>query len=124
MFLAFSAAQELAKAMGLESEFGATLLTELEGGDVSRDSLIVVFSELMTESEKYNSKEEMIHVHTAFLTKLYVEKIFITSSLLSQAQKKDEASAILEDAKIPASQEVTAIVKIISKIRTRIVSAS
>ncbi|MEX0986346.1 MAG: hypothetical protein WD052_02630 [Bacteroidales bacterium] len=86
-FLSFSASQELASRMGLESEFGATLLTELEGGKITRDSLIIAFSGLMSESKAYNTKEEMMHVHTAFLTGLYVEKLFITSSLLEQEQK-------------------------------------
>ena len=90
MFLAFSASQELARYIGLESEFAATLITELEGGAVSRDSLINVFSGLMEESESYNSAEEMLHVHTAFLAGVYVEKLFITSSLLEQSQKKEK----------------------------------
>lgn len=89
MFLTFSATQELARYMGLESEFAATLLTQLEGGQISRDSLITVFSDLMAESEAYNSAEEMVHVHTAFLTGLYIEKLYITSSLLEQGVKKE-----------------------------------
>lgn len=92
MYLTFSASQELARYIGLESEFAATLLTELEGGQLSRDSLITVFSGLMEESESYNSAEEMMHVHTAFLAGVYVEKLFITSSLLEQGQKKEKPS--------------------------------
>jgi hypothetical protein len=92
MFLAFSASQELARYIGLESEFAATLLTELEGGSISRDSLIQVFNGLMKDSEEYNSAEEMIHVHTAFLAGLYMEKLFIISSLLEQGQNKEDAS--------------------------------
>jgi len=89
MFLTFSATQELARYMGLESEFAATLLTQLEGGQISRDSLITVFSDLMEESKSYNSTDEMIHVHTAFLAGLYIEKLYITSSLLEQGLKKE-----------------------------------
>lgn len=93
MFLTFSATQELAKYIGLEDEFAVTLLTELEGGaDISRDSLIYVFNGLMEDSEKYGSENEMAYVHNSFLTGLYVEKLFITSSLLDQAYNKEEKS--------------------------------
>ena len=93
MFLTFSATQELAKYIGLEDEFAVTLLTELEGGgDISRDSLIYVFNSLMENSEKYSSENEVAHVHNSFLTGLYVEKLFITSSLLDQAYGKEERS--------------------------------
>ncbi len=93
MFITFSASQELAKYIGLEAEFAATILTELEGGgDISRDSLIYVFNGLMENSEKYSSENEMAYVHTSFLAGLYVEKLFITSSLLDQAYNKEEKS--------------------------------
>lgn len=93
MFITFSATQELAKYIGLEDEFAVTLLTELEGGgEVSRDSLIFIFNGLMKDSEKYSSENEMAYVHTSFLTGLYIEKLFITSSLLDQAYKKEAKS--------------------------------
>lgn len=92
MYISFSAAQELARYIGLESKFAATLLTELEGSDISRDSLLAVFNGLMEDSEKYGSAKEMAYVHTAFLTGLYIEKIFITSSLLDQSFNKEEKS--------------------------------
>ncbi len=93
MFITFSATQELAKYIGLEEEFAVTLLTELEGGgEVSRDSLITVFNSLMKNSEKYGSENEMAYVHNSFLTGLYVEKLYITSSLLDQAYNKKEKS--------------------------------
>lgn len=91
MFITFSASQELAKYIGLEEEFAVTLLTELEGGgEISRDSLIYVFNGLMENSEKYGSENEMAYVHNSFLTGLYVEKLFITSSLLDQSYSKEE----------------------------------
>lgn len=92
MYLAFSASQELARYIGIESEFAATLLVELESGEVSRDSLIVVFNDLMNQSKEYNTAEDMMHVHAAFLSGLYIEKIYITSSLLVQGQKKEDPS--------------------------------
>lgn len=92
MFLTFSASQELARSIGLESEFAATLLTELEGGQISRDSLLIAFSDLMEESEVYNSNEDLLYVHTAFLAGVYVEKLYITSSLLEQGQKNEKPS--------------------------------
>ncbi len=92
MYTSFSASQELAKYIGLESAFAATLLTELEGSDISRDSLVVVFNGLMEDSEKYGSANEMAYVHTSFLTGLYIEKLFITSSLLDQSYNRKEKS--------------------------------
>lgn len=92
MYLTFGAAQELARYLGLESEFGATLLTELEGDNISRDSLINVFNNLLSKSEDLHSADDVMHVHTAFITGLYVEKLFIVSSLLDQAQKKEDPS--------------------------------
>lgn len=88
MFLSFSASQELARYIGIDSDFGAALLTELEGGEISRDSLITVFNDLMVKSNNYATTEEIMHVHTAFLTGLYFEKLFITSSLMNQLQKQ------------------------------------
>lgn len=91
MFITFSASQELARFIGLEDEFAATILVELEGGgDIPRDSLIYVFNGLMENSEKYGSENEMAFVHTSFLTGLYVEKLYITSSLLDQAYNKED----------------------------------
>jgi hypothetical protein len=93
MFITFSASQELAKYIGLEAEFAATILTELEGGgDISRDSLIYVFNGLMETSKKYGSENEMAFVHTSFLTGITIEKLFISSSLLDQAYNKEEKS--------------------------------
>lgn len=93
MFITFSATQELAKYIGLEEEFAVTLLTELEGGgEISRDSLITVFNGLMEKSEKYGSENEVAYIHNSFLTGLYIEKLFLTSSLLDQAYNKEEKS--------------------------------
>jgi hypothetical protein len=92
VFITFSASQELARYIGLESEFAATVLTELEGGQISRDSLITVFNNLMASSHEYNSEEEMMHVHAAFLAGLYVEKLYITSSLLEQGLKTEKTT--------------------------------
>lgn len=92
MYLAFSAAQELARYIGIESEFAATLLTELEGGSVSKDSLIMAFNDLMEKSKTYNSEKEMMYVHSAFLGGVFVEKLYLLSSLVDQGSKNSDPS--------------------------------
>jgi hypothetical protein len=84
MYLTFAAAQELAKHIGVESKFAKQTIASLEGTMMDRDSLTLLFNGLMTDSEKYNSEQEMIFVHTAFLTGSFVEKVYITSNLLKQ----------------------------------------
>jgi hypothetical protein len=82
MYLTFSAAQELAKYIGVESEFGAWTIEKLEGSTLNRDTITLMFNNLLADSENYNSEQEMVFVHTAFLTGSFVEKVHITGNLL------------------------------------------
>ena len=82
MYLTFSAAQELAKYIGVESEFGAWTIEKLEGSTLNRDTIAMMFNNLLADSENYNSEQEMVFVHTAFLTGSFVEKVHITGNLL------------------------------------------
>ena len=84
MYLSFAAAQELAKYIGVESKFAKQTIASLEGTMMERDSLTLLFNNLMSDSEKYNSEHEMVFIHTAFLTGSFVEKVYITSNLLKQ----------------------------------------
>ena len=92
MYLTFAAAQELARHIGVESEFASTTIENLEGTMMKRDTITILFNELMKESEKYNSSQEMLFVHTAFLTGAFIEKVHISSSLLKQKMKAEEIS--------------------------------
>lgn len=82
MYLSFQAAQELAAHIGVESEFGAWTIEKLEGSTLHRDTITMMFNILLTDSEKYQSEQEMVFVHTAFLTGSFVEKVHITGNLL------------------------------------------
>ena len=84
MFLTFSAAQELAKHLGLESEFASWTITKLEGSSVSKDTISRMFNNLLIDSENYSSEKETLFIHTAFLTGSFVEKVYITGNLLKQ----------------------------------------
>jgi len=84
MYLSFQAAQELAKHIGVDSEFGQWTLEKLEGSTMQRDTITRMFNQLLTESEQYGSEKEMIFIHTAFLTGSFVEKVHITGNLLKQ----------------------------------------
>lgn len=84
MYLTFSAAQELAMYIGVESEFGAWTIEKLEGSTLHRDTITMLFNTLLTDSEKYQSEQERIFIHTAFLTGSFVEKVHITGNLLKQ----------------------------------------
>lgn len=92
MFLTFSAAQELARHIGIESEFASWTFESLEGTIVKRDTITMLFNNLLLESEKYSSDKEMVFVHTAFLTGSFVEKVYITSNLLKQKMNAQEIS--------------------------------
>ena len=92
MYLTFSAAQELAKHIGVESAFGAWTIEQLEGSTIQRDTITMLFNTLLTDSEKYGSDKEMIFVHTAFLTGSFVEKVHITGNLLKQKLLVEEMS--------------------------------
>ena len=92
MFLTFAAAQELAKFIGVESEFASMAIENLEGNLMKRDSITLLFNNLMKDSEKYSSDQEMLYVHTAFLTGSFVEKVHISGSLLKQKMRAGEIS--------------------------------
>lgn len=92
MYLTFSAAQELAKHIGVESAFGAWTIEQLEGSTIQRDTITMLFNTLLTDSENYGSEKEMIFVHTAFLTGSFVEKVHITGNLLKQKLLVEEMS--------------------------------
>ena len=92
MFLSFQAAQELAKFVGVESKFGAWTIENLEGTLAKRDTITMLFNSLLRDSEKYHSEQEMVFVHTAFLTGSFIEKVHITGSLLKQKMAAAELS--------------------------------
>jgi len=84
MYLSFAAAQELARYIGIDSEFGSWTIENLEGTLVKRDTIAMLFNTLLEDSEKYNSEQERVFIHTAFLTGSFVEKVYISSNLLKQ----------------------------------------
>lgn len=92
MYLTFAAAQELAKHIGVQSKFGSWTIENLEGTMMKRDTISLLFNQLLKDSENYNSDKEMVFVHTAFLTGSFVEKVYITSNLLKQDMKNEEIS--------------------------------
>ena len=96
MFLTFAAAQELAKYIGIESEFATWTIENLEGTIEKRDTITHIFNNLLSDSENYNSEKEMVFVHTAFLTGSFVEKLYISSSLLKDKMNAEVISDELE----------------------------
>jgi hypothetical protein len=90
MYLSFAAAQELAKHLGIESKFGSWTIENLEGTMMKRDTVVMLFNKLLADSEKYTSEEEMVFIHTAFLTGSFVEKVYITSNILKQKMTATE----------------------------------
>jgi hypothetical protein len=92
MFLAFQAAQELAKEIGVESEFGTWTLEKLEGSTMQRDTITRMFNTLLKDSEQYGSEKEMIFIHTAFLTGSFIEKVHISGNLLKQKMLAEDIS--------------------------------
>jgi len=92
MYLTFQAAQELAKEIGVESEFGTWTFEKLEGSTMQRDTISRMFNALLIDSKQYGSEQEMIFVHTAFLTGSFVEKVHISGNLLKQKMLVDELS--------------------------------
>jgi len=84
MYLAFQAAQELAKEIGVDSELGKWTLEKLEGSTMQRDTITRMFNMLLKDSEQYGSEKEMLFIHTAFLTGSFIEKVHITGNLLKQ----------------------------------------
>jgi hypothetical protein len=92
MYLTFAAAQELAKHIGVEGEFGAWTIEKLEGSTLHRDTIALIFNTLLADSENYQSEQEMVFVHTAFLTGSFVEKVHITGNLLKQKLLVEEKS--------------------------------
>lgn len=92
MYLSFSAAQELARHIGVNEKFGRWTLENLEGTTMQRDTITRMFNQLLEESEQYGSEKEMVFIHTAFLTGSFVEKVHITGSLLKQKMLVEEKS--------------------------------
>ena len=84
MYLSFAAAQELAKYLGIQSEFGAFTIESMTGTSMNRDTISHLFNGLLQDSKNYNSEEEMVFVHTSFLIGSFVEKVFISSNLLKE----------------------------------------
>ncbi|MEN8201655.1 MAG: hypothetical protein ABFS28_03605 [Bacteroidota bacterium] len=84
MYLSFSAAQELASHLGLESEFASWTIEKLEGTAVQRDTIAKLFNTLLADSEKYTNEQERVFVHTAFLAGSFIEKVYISGSILKQ----------------------------------------
>ena len=89
-YLSFAAAQELARFVGVEGAFAATTFDAFEGAAASRDSVTLMFNNLLTESQNYSTEKEILFVHTAYLAGAYIEKMYIMSSLIQQALKSDE----------------------------------
>ncbi len=92
MSLSFSAAQELAKYLGLESEFATRTIEELEGSATNRDTLAMMFNKLLMDSENYSSQKETLFIHTAFLMGSFIEKVHISGNILKQKMTKTEYS--------------------------------
>jgi hypothetical protein len=84
MYLTFQAAQELAMHIGIESNFATMTLEKLEGNTMQRDTIALLFNGLLEDSDQYTSEQEMVFIHTAFLTGAFVEKVHITGNLLKQ----------------------------------------
>ena len=92
MFLTFAAAQELAKFIGIDSEFATWTIENLEGKLMQRDTITRLYNGLLADSKNYNSEKEMVFVHTAFLMGSFIEKVYITSSVLKQKMSGQEIS--------------------------------
>jgi len=90
MFLTFSAAQELAKYLGLESDFATWTIEKLEGTSVNKDTITMMFNKLLMDSENYSSEKETVFIHTAFLTGSFIEKVYISGNLLKQKMQAGE----------------------------------
>ena len=92
MYLTFQAAQQLAKHIGVESEFASWTMENLEGTMMKRDTITHLFNALLKDSENYNSEKEMLFVHTAFLTGSFIEKVYISSNLLKEKMNDQDIS--------------------------------
>jgi hypothetical protein len=92
MYLSFAAAQELAKYLGIESKFGSWTIENLEGTMMKRDTVTMLFNNLLKDSENYHTDEEMVFIHTAFLTGSFIEKVYVTGNLLKQKMAATEMS--------------------------------
>jgi hypothetical protein len=84
MYLSFAAAQELAKYIGIDSKFGSWTIENLEGTMMKRDTVTMLFNKLLEDSKKYGNEQELVFIHTAFLTGSFIEKVYITGSILKQ----------------------------------------
>lgn len=92
MYLGFSAAQELARHVGVDKKFGVWTLEKLEGTTMQRDTITRMFNQLLEESQQYGSEKEMVFIHTAFLTGSFIEKVYITGNLLKEKLMAKEMS--------------------------------
>lgn len=90
MYLTFQAAQELAKHLGLESQFATWTIEKLEGTTVNKDTITQMFNTLLVDSENYSSEKETVFIHTAFLTGSFIEKVYITGNLLKQKMQAED----------------------------------
>lgn len=84
MYLSFAAAQELARYIGVESEFASWTIENLEGTMMKRDTVTMLFNQLLADSKNYHSEKELVFVHTAFLTGSFLEKVYISGNILKQ----------------------------------------
>ena len=91
-YTSFAAAQELAKYIGVEGAYASMTFDAFEGSAANRDSLVMIFNELLKDSRNYTTEEEILFVHTAFLSGVYVEKMHIVGSLIQQLLKSEELS--------------------------------
>ena len=89
-YTSFAAAQELAKYVGVEGAYAAMTFDAFEGSASNRDSIVLIFNELLRDSRNYTTEEEILFVHTAFLSGVYVEKMHIVGSLIQQLLKSEE----------------------------------
>jgi len=92
MYTTFQAAQELAKYLGLESEFARWTIERLEGSSLQRDTIAHLFNNLLADSKQYTSEEERVFIHTAFLAGSFIEKVYFTGSILKQKVSKTDLS--------------------------------
>jgi len=92
MYLSFAAAQELARYIGIESKFATWTIENLEGTMMKRDTVTMLFNRLLTDSKNYGSEKELVFVHTAFLTGSFIEKVYISGSILKQKMAATDLS--------------------------------
>jgi hypothetical protein len=100
-YLSFAAAQELARYVGVEGAFAVTTFDAFEGTAGSRDSIALMYNNLLKESENYANEGEILFVNTAYLIGGYTEKMHIMSSLI---QQKLNAETLSQEEEISLKQ--------------------